>query len=265
MKFVKLDSEEAKNLQTLEEYEDSLFEEYTRKSFSDTATVEQLDDDSSDDEGDDVEEDQISCQPCVPQSNGGSKTKNNKESISSNAANRSNDADMKNFAFDLSLMRTQYCNPKTCNFGGNCVQSSTIEDTKTIRTDFWQSSECGAPSSAVRRVLILNILRESWNRNTEKFDFYAGCKKKDNRRVCEAGFLILLGLSNYPNASQAPKQWINLKKHISSGEDAAGITYSRGNSGLEKEIKCTKMNHALAFIQYFAKEFGDTIPGPQGI
>ena len=71
-----------------------------------------------------------------------------------------------------------------------------------------------------------HILRNSYRSNEDDFQFFAGCKEKNNRRVCESGFLILLGIINSPIASKAPGQWKRLKKYVASGKDVAGIEYS---------------------------------------
>ena len=105
----------------------------------------------------------------------------------------------------MSRMGMTSCNPSTCLYGGECVQSTTIADMRTMVNDFWGQFEDGAPSSKTRHILILNILRSAYRPDSEEFHFYAGNKVKDNRRVCEAGYLILLGLSNNPNASAAPR------------------------------------------------------------
>ncbi len=122
------------------------------------------------------------------------------------------------------------------------------------------------PSSATRRLKLLTILRKSCRPNEDDFQFFAGCKEKNNRRVCEAGFFILLGITNSPIASKAPGQWKRLKKYVASGKDVAGIEYkSVGEEKLlEAESKSNKMKSAIIFIEYFAKEFGDTIPGAEG-
>jgi hypothetical protein len=153
-----------------------------------------------------------------------------------------------------------------CGFGGNCVGQTTIYEMAALVIDFWDESDCEAPSSQTRRLKVLKILRSAFKANDGTFQFFAGCKEKDNRRVCEAGFLILLGISNSPNASKAPGQWKRMKKYISSGKDAAGIEYkSQAEEKLMKaESKGNKMKSALTFIEYFAQEFGDTIPGAEG-
>lgn len=199
--------------------------------------------------------DTMSCKPCPPASA-------NKKRL------KSTDNDLKNFAFDMSRMGMSSCNPSVCKQGGDCVQKSTIADMRQMVNDFWGQYDDCAPSSKTRQLLVLNILRSAYRPDEEDFHFFAGNKMKNNRRVCEAGYLILLGLSNNPNASAAPRQWTNLKKYVKSGGQEAGIPYaSKISKGqLQKsEPKKNKLNSALSFILMFGRDFGDTIPGPEGI
>ena len=212
------------------------------------------DDDSNDDEDEIIRGNSRTCQPCTSSS----KTKRYK----------STDNDLKVFAFDMTRMGMVSCNPAVCKVGGNCVQKSTIADMRQIVNDFfWGRFDDCAPSSKTRQLLILNILRSAYRVDSQEFHFYAGNKSYDNTRVCEAGFLILLGISNNPNASAAPRQWTHLKAYVKSGKEAAGIPYSsqKEDKLLKAEAKCSKFKSATTFIEFFAKEFGDTIPGPEGI
>ena len=176
------------------------------------------------------------------------------------------DSDLKNYAFTRPQMSIARCSSLECRFGGDCVGTTTMDDMQGMINDFWDDEECEAPSSATRRLKLLTILRKSYRSNEDDFQFFAGCKEKNNRRVCEAGFLILLGITNSPIASKAPGQWKRLKKYVASGKDVAGIEYkSMSEEKLMKaESKSNKMKSALTFIEYFAKEFGDTIPGAEG-
>jgi len=136
---------------------------------------------------------------------------------------------------------------------------------KGMMDTFWGVEEKKAPSAATRRLLLLKILSAAINRNENEFYFYAGCKSVNNRRVCEAAFLNLLGLMNSPNASDAPNQWRRLKEYVSTGKDILGIEYSTVPE--QRTIKGEnrlKFNGAVAFIEYFAKNFGDTIPDEHG-
>ena len=178
---------------------------------------------------------------------------------------KGSDMDLKQFAVGNRLFISP-CNPAECKFGGGCVGSTTIDDMQNMVVSFWGKLDAQAPSTTTRRMLILEILRKSIDYNTNEFNFYAGCKKVDNTRVCEAGFLNLLGLMNSPNASKAPSQWINIKKHVASGADRDGIPYKFKKSGNDKSDgeSSVKFNHAASFIEYFAKNFGDTIPDAHG-
>ena len=180
---------------------------------------------------------------------------------------KSNDAELKRFAMGDNRFSVCNCNPTECKFGGNCVGATTIADMKDMVESFWGSTlDCTAPATSTRRLLILAILDESYNKIENQFYFYAGCKKRDNRRICEAAFLNLLGLMNSPNASKAPAQWINAKKHITSGDYVNKIPYSTSKMKSSKSFgeKRVKFNHAVAFIEYFARTFGDTIPDEHG-
>jgi hypothetical protein len=52
---------------------------------------------------------------------------------------------------------------------------------------------------------------------------------------------------------------------ISSGKDSEGIEYGADKlkSKMKEETR-VKFNHAVAFIEHFAKTFGDTIPDEHG-
>ena len=92
-------------------------------------------------------------------------------------------------------------------------------------------------------------------------------QRKNNRAVCEAAYLIMLGLSNSPHASKAPGQWRRIKKYVREGKNLAGIKYSstvEDTQNLKMGKKNVKKNNAVTFIQWFSKEFGDTIPGSEG-
>mmetsp|Transcript_31321 Transcript_31321/g.45042 ORF Transcript_31321/g.45042 Transcript_31321/m.45042 type:complete len:93 (-) Transcript_31321:1338-1616(-) len=72
---------------------------------------------------------------------------------------------------------------------------------------------------------------------------------------------------NVPNASSASSQWRRCKAYVRSGDDKAGVKYSseqQDAAKLKKESGSAKLFNAMAFIDYFTKEFGDTIPGENG-
>lgn len=205
-------------------------------------------DDDDDDAADAEEQPTTSCQPCS----------------SPKKLFKSSDNDLKNYAFNIPRMFIGKCNSE-CKFGGNCVEKTTIEDMKRMVIDFWDDYDCPAPSAATRRLKLIKILSSGRNANDKSLHFYAGCKDHNNREVCEAAFLILLGISNSPHASKAPGQWKRIKAYIKEGKDLSGIKYHVNEEKLLKaENKSNKFQSASTFIQYFAREFGDTIPGSEG-
>jgi len=262
---VKLDSTDAfaPNRSTrIIDLERSLFAKWSKEEDDDPPTL--IDDASISDS--DTDEDEI-CLPC-PVRHSVTTTSLDKSSATSKPKRlKSTDKDMKRFAFDMSRMEMTSCNPTVCKNGGDCVQKTTIADMRQMVQDFWGDFEDGAPSSKTRRLLILEILRSAFRPDTGEFEFYAGNKRKNNTRVCEAAYLILLGLSNHPNASTAPGQWTNTKDYVVSGKDKAGVPYSTKKEDLlrKAESKSIKFKSATTFIEFFAKEFGDTIPGPEGM
>jgi len=197
---------------------------------------------------------------CQPSSRGSSFSSRNTTSYK-----KSSDTELKNFAFAIPRTKTSACNPRTCKYGGSCVDKTTIEDMNGMMESFWGNEECKAPSTATRRILLLTILRTAYRPQENDFHFYAGCKKVNNRKICEAAFLNLMGLMNSPNASDAPNQWRRLKEHVSSGKDSEGIEYGSDNMKNKKKGETrVKFNHAVAFIEYFANTFGDKIPDEHG-
>lgn len=216
-KFRKLDDEEASQFllqKQLEDMEDELFTQYVAPANSQILECDITDDVFVEDEDTEEVEDLLpSCSSCC---------------LPSMTAKRfkSTDNDLKNYSFDIPRMRMAKCSSSTCHLDGTCVELTTIQDMETMVTDFWDDADCAAPSSETRRLKILDILRRSFRPNKKEFHFYAGCKDKDNREVCEAAYLILLGLSNSPHVSKAPGQWKRAKAHILQGKDAAGIKYS---------------------------------------
>lgn len=145
------------------------------------------------------------------------------------------------------------------------MDETTIADMKTMMESFWGLEDCKAPTSTTRRMLLLAILRSAYRSNENEFHFFAGCKLANNRRVCEAAYLNLLGLMNSQNVVDAPNQWRRLKDHISSGNDADGLVYTAGpeKNKMKGETR-GKFHNAVTFIEYFARTFGDTIPDQHG-
>ena len=176
---------------------------------------------------------------------------------------------MKYKAFNTPFAKISRCNPKTCPYKGNCIDQSTFGEIYEMKKDFWgDPDDPDAPSRDIRRKLILEILTSSFRKYNKTFEFIIGSKEKNNRLVCEAAFLIALGLSNNSNASQAPSQWRNSKKFVLEGYNLNSKTYSYAeltNSGkMIKEKSQTKFNHCSTYIHNYAINFGDTVPDENG-
>ena len=115
----------------------------------------------------------------------------------------------------------------------------------------------------------IKILKSSFRKSNKTFEFIAGSNETNNRLVCEAGFLIILGLSNNSNASSAPQQWRLTKKWIlESKDDDEDNVYSyaalTNKVSLKKEIKALKFEHARTFIHNYAISYGDIIADENG-
>lgn len=173
-------------------------------------------------------------------------------------------------AFHTPFAQISRCNPNTCPYGGNCIDESTFKEVYDMKKDFWGDVNAEAPSRKLKRKLILEILKKSFRQYNKTFEFIIGSKEKDNRLVCEAAFLIALGLSNNSNASQASSQWRNTKKYVMRGDHLdpnKQYTYSEiTNSGkLKQESYKSKFEHARTFIRNYALTYGDTVPDENGI
>ena len=246
VKLVKLDEGEyEKNLEkSIQNLEDNLFADYN---------------DNDDEEEDGVDD-------CL--SDAGVKVE--EEAILEDTKSmkfKSSDQELKYHAISVPFNLMARCNKKECKYGGGCVDRTTIGEMAHMKKDFWGELDdvCCAPSTKDRRILILEILRSAYRPNENEFQFYAGQKQCNNRIVCEAGFLILLGMINVSNASSASSQWRRCKAYVRSGDDKAGVKYNSQQDGkLKKESGSAKLFNAISFIEYFTKEFGDTIPGENG-
>lgn len=111
--------------------------------------------------------------------------------------------------------------------------------------------------------------RAFYNRPEKKFMFFAGQRERNNRLVCEAGYLIMMGLLFSANASDANSQWVACKRYVREGI-TNNLSYSEVNAKEGKMAKAegersVKFNDAQSFISGFAKKFGDKIPSKEGM
>lgn len=140
--------------------------------------------------------------------------------------------------------------------------SATLKDIYRLKNDFWGEYHEPAPSSHTRRLMVLEILKNAYAINQQNFTFVVGNREKNNRVVCEIGFLILLGLMRSNRSADIPSQWRRVKEYVISGCNEP-YKCNKNNIGLESR-GCPKYDNAYSFIVHFTKEFGDTLPTPQG-
>jgi hypothetical protein len=101
-----------------------------------------------------------------------------------------------------------------CPYGGGCVQKTTINDLKALREKIWGCFNADAPTASQRKKFIEEILQASYTKHDNTFKFIAGGIPGSYNLVCEAGYLILLGLSLNRNASQCSHQWKEAKNRV---------------------------------------------------
>jgi len=184
---------------------------------------------------------------------------------------RSTDQLMKHYAFNTPISKIARCNPKTCFNKGECISQFTLDNIMHLKEEFWGSECSDAPSTSVRRGLILHILRNAYRKKNDTFEFPITNFDKNNKIICESAFLIALGLSNHPNHSKAPQQWRNLKKYVSKGYDTGGLDLSYSYSQVrtkisrdDKEPRRIKFEHCVTFIVFFTKHYGDLVSDYSG-
>jgi len=131
------------------------------------------------------------------------------------------------------------------------VDRTTIVDIESMLFDFWDDVECPAPFASTRRLKSFKYYAVPTVPNKENSIFMLDVK------ICEAAYLVLLGISNSPHASKAPGQWIRAKKFFAEGKDISGIRYRWNECEKEELLKAehkqTKSDSAKNFILYFSK------------
>lgn len=145
------------------------------------------------------------------------------------------------------------CNANTCPFGGKCINATTIGELKSLRMKTWGGLMEQAPTAKQRKNFIYDILQASFNKAENKFQFIAGGSPGNYHLVCEAAYLILLGISKSRNASDCSFQWKTAKRRV---------------LGLEKETiplklhKQEKLDSAVTYIDHVTTKLADTSPFP---
>ena len=160
-----------------------------------------------------------------------------------------------------------------CKCTNDCVGNLTLNQLMSMKEGFWGKRDLAAPSTSERREKIREILSSAYSPVTDSFEFYSTNKDYSNRVVCEAGFLILLGLSNNSQASRAPSQWRRLKtfvKQYHGGNLEKKYSYNeialkKNCKGDEKEIKRLKYESCIAYITFLVGSSGEVVPDATGI
>jgi len=132
---------------------------------------------------------------------------------------------------------------------------SEIKDLRVV--DFWGDRLKHAPAVNERRKKILDILTKAKIHNNNNELIFSIGINENRRNVCEAGYLILIGLSTSKNFSDATKQWRNCKKMVLNEQISHIEETKLFHSGRERDDKFV---NATAYIQHIAKFFGDKIP-----
>jgi hypothetical protein len=133
----------------------------------------------------------------------------------------------------------------------NCIQKTSIQDLMTFYDSFWKTNESipvtsedtewsnflnsdfdeseyqqklsllqatAAPSTTMRRQAINEILRDSYDVLNDAFRFCIfDSSKQELRSVCEAGYLMMLGLVRSSQSSKFPLIWRNSQMYIRKG------------------------------------------------
>ena len=86
--------------------------------------------------------------------------------------------------------------------------------TMKLRESYWGAWNQPAPSSMQRRVLNWNILSRFYSPIKKDFQFCITSQDHNNILVCEAAYLILLGYSNSPHASDGCKHTVVYRQSI---------------------------------------------------
>ena len=81
----------------------------------------------------------------------------------------------------------------SCPNNSHCAGKSTVDDLIEFRKGFWGDITTDKPPTQSQRTTEMEkILKNSFNASSKSFEFRVA-----NRKVCERGFLICLGINLY--------------------------------------------------------------------
>jgi hypothetical protein len=86
------------------------------------------------------------------------------------------------------------------------------------------------------------------------------------RKICEASFLIVLGLINSHAASDANNMWKHYKKiHFDDKAAQRAKIASEVKAKLSDRLPSEKFHDAFEFITRIMRLYGDTMPTKEGV
>jgi hypothetical protein len=149
------------------------------------------------------------------------------------------------------------CNTNCC-FSGDCTINIPINVVLSERVNFFRPMGQPAPSDTERRVTISRILKKQFVKDNVGNDHYF--KLDDGRMLCPASFVRLIGLSNSPDISKAPGQFLRLMKACIIDEDELEML-ANGKIKLTADEKFLPIRaFQEAFIEDLAQYYSDALP-----
>ena len=170
-------------------------------------------------------------------------------------SSRITDEEVKSIAMNIPIHTylTLTCGPSCC-YEGKCLKRTTLGACGDLRRAFWGRPEEKAPSTSERRQKIEEIFENAICRNLipaapaagqpmklgDVFTFIvpdAYTNSLTPRRVCEAGYIQLIGLAQDWKVSTWPRAWHDIKKEIVFGT-------GRRKQGPNIASECSEFNAA---------------------
>lgn len=136
----------------------------------------------------------------------------------------------------FSSLRSKY----KCRCRHNCAQKMSVADCFELLDDLWGDF----PSTNLRRERMYEILRNSWNKRSNKFYFDI-----NGRDVCEMTYRMCLGIG--PQSTM----WKKLKRLVREGGDLLERA-----APMKQNANTKKFDRMVRWIKNFAEESCDRLP-----
>jgi len=147
------------------------------------------------------------------------------------------------------------CN-STCSLNKDCTKNVSLVCCAKLREDFFGPIGKPAPGDRERANKLMDILKNKTRRDTKDNLLF----KLDDKHVCAAAYLRLLGLSSSPDLGKAPGQFRRLLAGYLNGTDEFDLL-SAEKLKLDAKDKCTQMRGLQkAFLNMLATYFADSVP-----